>query len=130
MAGNDPLSDALSAVDNAESVGKLIQTVTPASNEIGSVLEVFYDRGYIDGFEIVEDGRAGQFEVELKGAINECGSVNPRYATGADGYEKWEKRFLPARDYGTLVVTTSHGIMSHYDAREAGVGGQVIAYVY
>jgi len=130
MTGNDPLSNALSAVDNAEGVGKLTQTVEPASNEIGSVLEVFYDRGYIGGFEFVEDGKAGHFEVELKGAINECGSVQPRYSAGADEFEKWEKRFLPARDYGTLVVTTSHGIMSHYEAREAGVGGQVIAYVY
>ncbi|WP_338729525.1 30S ribosomal protein S8 [Haladaptatus sp. DJG-WS-42] len=130
MADNDPLSSALSGIDNAESVGHLTQTVEPASNIIGSVLEVFYDRGYINGFEFVEDGKAGRFEVELKGAINECGSVKPRYSAGADDYERWEKRFLPARDYGTLVVTTSHGIMSHYEAREQGIGGQIIAYVY
>ena len=130
MTGNDPLASALSSIDNAESVGHLTQEVQPASNELGSVLEVFYDRGYIDGFQYVDDGKAGTFEVELKGAINACGPVKPRYAAGADEFEKWEKRFLPARDYGTLVVTTSHGIMSHYEAREAGVGGQVIAYVY
>ena len=130
MTANDPLSDALSGIDNAESVGHLTHTVEPASNMVGSVLEVLYDRGYIDGFEFVDDGKAGHFEVELKGAINECGPVNPRYSVGADGFEQWEKRYLPARDYGALVVTTSHGIMSHYEAREAGVGGQVIAYVY
>ena len=130
MTGNDPFASALSALDNAERVGHLTYTISPASNEIGSVLEVFYDRGYIDGFQYVDDGKAGTFEVELKGAINACGPVKPRYAAGADEFEKWEKRFLPARDYGTLVVTTSHGIMSHYEAREAGVGGQVIAYVY
>ncbi len=130
MTGNDPLAATLSSLDNAESVGHLTQVVEPASNEIGSVLEVLYDRGYINGFERIEDGKAGQFEVELKGAINECGPVKPRYSAGADEFEKWEKRFLPARDYGTLVVTTSHGIMSHYEAREQGIGGQVIAYVY
>ncbi len=130
MAGNDPLSNALSGVDNAEGVGHLNHTVQPASNTIGSVLEVFYDRGYIDGFEFVDDGKAGRFEVELKGAINECGTVKPRYSAGADEFEKWEKRFLPARDYGALVVTTSRGVMSHYEARERGVGGQIIAYVY
>ncbi len=130
MTADDPLSNALSGLDNAESVGHLTHDVTPASDLVGSVLEVFYDRGYIDGFEFVDDGKAGEFEVELKGAINECGSVKPRHAVGADGFEKWEKRYLPARDYGTLVVTTSHGIMSHYEAREEGVGGQVIAYVY
>ena len=130
MTGNDPLANALSSIANAESVGHLKQEVQPASNEIGSVLEVFYDRGYIDGFQHVDDGKAGRFEVELKGAINECGPVKPRYSAGADEYEKWEKRFLPARDYGTLIVTTSQGIMSHYDARAEGIGGQVIAYVY
>ncbi|MFC5365615.1 30S ribosomal protein S8 [Salinirubrum litoreum] len=130
MAGNDPLSNALSGVNNAESVGHLAHTVQPASNLIGNVLEVFYDRGYVDGFEFVDDGKAGQFEVELKGAINECGAVKPRYSATADEYEKWEKRYLPARDYGALVVTTSHGVMSHYEAREAGIGGQIIAYVY
>lgn len=130
MTTSDPFSNALSGIDNAEGVGHLTHTIQPASNQIGSVLEVFYDRGYIDGFEFVEDGRAGQFEVELKGAINHCGPVKPRYSVGADEFEKWEKRYLPARDYGALVVTTSQGIMSHYEAREAGIGGQVIAYVY
>ncbi len=130
MTDNDPLASALSGLDNAESVGHLTERVSPASDEIGSVLEVFYDRGYVDGFQYVDDGKAGEFEVELKGAINRCGTVKPRYAAGSDEFEKWEKRFLPARDYGTLVVTTSHGVMSHYEARDQGVGGQVIAYVY
>ena len=130
MVDNDPLASALSGIDNAERVGHLKQRVQPASNEIGSVLEVFYDRGYIDGFQRVDDGKAGLFEVELKGAINRCGAVKPRYSAGVEEYEKWEKRFLPARDYGTLVVTTSSGIMSHYEARDRGIGGQVLAYVY
>jgi small subunit ribosomal protein S8 len=130
MTANDPFSNALSGLNNAEGVGHLTHTVEPASDEIGSVLEVFYDRGYIDGFEFVDDGKSGRFEVELKGAINKCGPVKPRYSVTADDYEKWEKRYLPARDYGALIVTTSHGIMSHYEARDQGVGGQVIAYVY
>jgi small subunit ribosomal protein S8 len=130
MTADDPLANALSGINNAEGVGQLTHTVAPASNEIGAVLEVLYDRGYIDGFEYVEDGKAGTFEVELKGAINECGPVKPRYSASVDQLEDYEKRYLPARDYGTLVVTTSRGIMSHYEAREQGVGGQIIAYVY
>ena len=130
MTGNDPLASALSGLDNAESVGHLSHTVAPASNVIGFVLEVLYDGGYVDGFEFVDDGKSGEFEVELKGAINECGAVKPRYSVGADEYERWEKRFLPARDYGALVISTSRGVMSHYKARDEGVGGQVIAYVY
>ena len=130
MTGNDTLSDALSGIDNAGDVGHLRHTIRPASALIGNVLEVLTAQGYIDGFEYVEDGKAGEYEVELKGAINRCGAVKPRYSTGVNEYESWEKRFLPARDYGTLVVTTSRGVLSHYDAREKGIGGQVIAYVY
>ncbi len=130
MTADDPLSNALSGLNNAEGVGHLTYAVSPASDEIGSVLEVLYDRGYIDGFEFIDDGKAGEFEVELNGRINECGPIKPRYSVGADGFEQWEKRYLPARDYGTLVVTTSQGVMSHYAAREEGVGGQLIAYVY
>jgi small subunit ribosomal protein S8 len=130
MTANDPLASALSGIDNAQDVGQLRHEVSPASNEIGQVLEVLYDRGYIDGFERDDDGRGGSFEVELNGRINDCGPVKPRYAVGVEDFEQWEKRFLPARDFGSLVVTTSHGIMSHYEAREQGVGGQLIAYVY
>lgn len=130
MTANDPLSNALSGIDNADAVGHLTHTVSPASEEVGSVLAVLQDRGYIDDYEFVDDGKSGQYEVELSGGINECGPIKPRYAAAPDEFEKWEKRFLPAREYGTLVVTTSNGIMSHYEAREAGVGGQVIAYVY
>jgi small subunit ribosomal protein S8 len=130
MTANDPLSQALAGLDNAESVGHLRHEISPASNQIGSVLEVLYDRGYVDGFEFLDDGTSGEFEVELNGSINECGPIKPRYAVDAEGYERWEKRFLPARDFGALIVTTSHGVMSHYEAREQGVGGQLIAYVY
>ena len=130
MTRNDPFADALAALDNAERVGRLSQTLSPASNEIGNVLEVLYDRGYLAGYEFIDDGKAGQYEVELHGAINECAAIKPRYAIKADAFERWEKRYLPARDFGALILTTSQGIMSHYEAREAGVGGQVIAYVY
>ena len=54
MTGNDPLAAALSGIDNAERVGHLTHEVEPASNEIGSVLEVFYDRGY--GADLVRGG--------------------------------------------------------------------------
>ncbi len=130
MTSNDPLADALSGLDNAESVGHLRYTVQPASKLISAVLDVFEAHGYIDGFEFSDDGKAGQLEVELAGAINECSAVKPRYSVAADEYEEWEKRFLPAQNYGALVVTTSRGVMSHYQARDEGVGGQLIGYVY
>jgi small subunit ribosomal protein S8 len=130
MTRTDPLADALSTVKNGDKLGKLDCTVEPASNVVGNVLGVLYDEGYIDGFEFVENGKAGVFDVELAGQINDCGVVKPRYSTTKDEYEKWEKRYLPGRDFGSLIVTTSQGVMTHYEAREEGVGGQILAYVY
>jgi small subunit ribosomal protein S8 len=130
MTMTDPLSDALSAVKNADKLGKLECTVEPASNTVGNVLGVLHDEGYVDGFEFIEDGKAGKFDVDLAGQINDCGTVKPRYSASKDEYEKWEKRYLPGRDFGSLIVTTSHGVMTHYEAREEGVGGQILAYVY
>jgi small subunit ribosomal protein S8 len=130
MTMTDPLSDALSAIKNADKLGKLDCTVEPASNTVGNVLGVLHEEGYVDSFEFVEDGKSGKFEIELAGQINDCGTVKPRYSTSKDEYEKWEKRYLPGRDFGSLIVTTSHGVMTHYEAREEGVGGQILAYVY
>lgn len=130
MTLTDPVADALSTIKNADQLGKLECTIEPASNTVGNVLEVLHDQGYIQEYSYVEDGKAGKYDVELAGQINDCGPVKPRYSAKKDEYEKWEKRFLPGRDFGTLIVTTSHGVMTHYDARSEGVGGQVLAYVY
>lgn len=130
MTRTDPLADALSTVKNADKLGKLDCKIEPASNTIGNVLGVLHDQGFIESFEFVENGKAGEFEVGLAGQINDCGAVKPRYSAKKDEYEKWEKRYLPGRDFGSLIVTTSHGVMTHYEARQEGVGGQIIAYVY
>jgi small subunit ribosomal protein S8 len=86
--------------------------------------------GYIGEFEFIDDGRSGKFKVQLFGRINKCGAIRPRYAVKADEFEEWEKRFLPARDIGILVVSTPHGVMSHKEAKEKRVGGRLLAFVY
>lgn len=126
----DPLANALSVIKNAENVGKTSCVIRPASKIIGNVLNVMKNNGYIAGFEFIEDGKAGVYEVQLSGSINECGAVKPRYSVGVGEYEKWEKRFLPAKNFGVLIITTSQGVVSHAEAIEKNVGGQIIAYVY
>lgn len=126
----DPLANALSVIKNAENVGKTSCVIRPASKIIGNVLNVMKNNGYIADFEFIEDGKAGVYEVQLSGSINECGAVKPRYSVGVGEYEKWEKRFLPAKNFGVLIITTSQGVVSHAEAIEKNVGGQIIAYVY
>ncbi|MDI6810821.1 MAG: 30S ribosomal protein S8 [archaeon] len=130
MSLNDPLADALSHIKNTERVGKMECTLKPASKLIGNVLSVLKEGGYIAEFEFVEDGKAGLFKVKLCGKINNCNAIKPRFHVRAKEYEKWEKRLLPARDFGMLIVTTSKGVMSHEKAIENGIGGQLLAFVY
>ncbi len=130
MSLNDPLADALSHIKNTERVGKMECTIKPASKLIGNVLSVMKEGGYIAEFEFVEDGKAGLFNVKLRGKINDCNAIKPRFYVRMKEYEDWEKRLLPARDFGLLILTTSKGVMSHEKAIENGVGGQLLAFVY
>lgn len=127
---NDPLADALSAIKNAERVGKKECIIKPASKLIGNVLKIMKDEGYIEEFELIDDGKAGILKVMLKGRINNCNAIKPRFPVKKDEFEKWERRFLLARDFGVLIVTTSKGVMTHRKAKELGIGGSLLAFVY
>lgn len=127
---NDPLADALSLMKNAEIKGKGKCTICPSSKLIGGVLSLLKKREYIGNFERIDDGKAGIFQVELIGNINDCGVIKPRYPIKRDELEKWESRFLPARDFGLLIMTTTKGIISQDDARKEGIGGKLLAYIY
>lgn len=127
----DPLGDALSNIKNSEYAGKLSCILQPSSKLTGNVLKLMQDYNYIGEFEYIDDGKAGVFRVQLKGKVNSCGVIRPRYAVGKkQGFEKFEKRFLPARGFGILMVSTTEGMMSHEEAIERGIGGRLIAYVY
>lgn len=127
---NDPLADALSVIRNAERAGKMEVQVAPASKLVGRVLKVMQDAGYIGPFEFVDDGKSGYFGVKLLGHINDCGVIKPRHAIKKTDYEKWEARYLPAQDFGALIVSTTQGVLAHSSAKELGTGGKLLAFVY
>ena len=127
---SDPLADALTVLRNAEAVGKKEAVITPASKLVGRILKVFQERGYIGAFEYEDDGRAGLYRVTLNGAINNCGVIKPRYSITKAEFDEWEARFLPARDFGSLILTSTEGVIDQYKAKEVGTGGRLLAYVY
>jgi small subunit ribosomal protein S8 len=126
----DPLNDAMCVMKNAALNGKSECIIQPSSKLIGRVLKVMQDHGYINQFEYIEDGKAGKFRVMLKGAINDCGVIKPRYSVKITDIEKFEARFLPAQDFGLLVMTTTAGVITQDRAKELGIGGKLLAYIY
>ncbi|MGC8961105.1 MAG: 30S ribosomal protein S8 [Candidatus Bathyarchaeia archaeon] len=130
MTSMNPLSNALSTIYNHEERRKRECVIWPASKLIGSVLRVMQKNGYIGEFEFIDDGRAGKFRVQLLGRINRCGAVRPHYPVKVEKLEEWEKRYLPSRDIGILILTTPKGIISNREAKELRMGGRLLAYVY
>ena len=97
---------------------------------IGEVLRIFREHQYISEFTFVANGRGGQYDVTLSRRINSCGVVKPRLAVRSRDLESYESRFLPAQDFGLLVVSTNQGVMDQRQARELQIGGKLVAYVY
>ncbi len=126
----DTLNDALAVMRNAELAGKGKCILRPASRLVGRVLQVMKEADYVASFDLVDDGRGGMYLVTLKGNINNCGVIKPRFAVRRTDLEKWEARYLPAQDFGLLILTTTQGVISQSRAKEIGVGGKLIAFVY
>jgi len=127
---HDSLNDAMGVIKNAEKVGKGQCTIRPSSKLIGRVLRVMQENGYISQFELMDDGRSGEFKVMLAGHINNCGVIRPRYSVKVADLEKYESRYLPAQDFGVLILTTTKGVLTHMEAKKGGVGGKLLAFVY
>jgi small subunit ribosomal protein S8 len=126
----DTLTNGLTTIINNEMRNKRECVISPASKLLGRVLRIMQLNGYIGEFEFIDDGRAGKFKVQLLGRINKCGAVRPRFAVKVDGFENWEKKFLPSRDVGIMVVSTSQGVIAHREAEEKNLGGRLLAFIY
>jgi small subunit ribosomal protein S8 len=113
----DVINDTLVAIKNAEAVGKPEVVAGPTSKLLKGVLKIMQQLGYIGEFEQTDDRRGGKFKITLTHKLNKCGAVKPRFAVKKEEYEKWEQRYLPARDFGILIVSTSSGLMTHYESK-------------
>ena len=126
---HDPLSDALVLIKNADHVGKE-SAVVPASRLIGDVLKLLTEKGYLNNYEFRDDGRGGEFDISLNGRINGRGAIKPRFSIKLKDMDRHEARYLPAKDFGLLILTTPYGVMNNDQAKEASTGGKLLAYVY
>lgn len=127
---NDILAAALSNILNAEKIGKESCIVKPTSKVVKTVLDILQKNHYLGDIKYTENNKGGIFNVNLIGKINKTGVIKPRFSVKSGNFEKFEKRFLPAQDFGLLIVSTSQGIMTHYQAKEKKIGGKLLAYCY
>src|SRR5574343_384029 len=124
MSLNDPIANALNNINNAEMASKQNCTLNH-SKFLENVLVLLKKEGYIKQYKVVDKKPVKQIVVYLGGRINKCKAVKPRYPVKKQDYEKFEKSYLISRDVGTLIVSTTEGVMSHKAAKEKGLGGRV-----
>ena len=130
MALNDTLSTAMSKILDYEEIGKKQVQIYPSSKVVKKVLDILNQKNYLGEYDETKTNRGDALMLNLLGKINKCGVIKPRFSVKKDNFEKYEKRFLPAKNFGFLIVSTSQGIMTHEEAREKGIGGKLLAFVY
>jgi len=130
MTLNDPLANVLSKINNAEKIGKKTLEIFPTSKTIKGVLDIMNEEGYVGTYEEIEDSKGNYLILNLLGNINDCNVIKPRYSVKLDDFLKYEKRFLKAKDFGFIVVSTSKGLMTHIKAKENKLGGVLVSYCY
>jgi small subunit ribosomal protein S8 len=129
---NDLIADSLTRIRNAAlrrlDVAKLMH-----SNAVEAVVGILAEKGYIDSFNVVEDGNKKSINVVLKydekgkSVINEMKRVSKpgrRIYKGRDDIKRFKN------GYGTIIVSTSKGVIPNDKAYELGVGGEVLCTVW
>lgn len=130
MSLNDPLANALSKILNFEIVSKKEAYIFPSSKVIKKVLDIMINKNYIGKYTLLKENCGEIIKLELLGKINKCGVIKPRLSVKSTGFEKFEKRFLPAQGFGIIIVSTTKGIMTNEEAKKKNLGGKLLAYVY
>jgi len=127
---NDPLANALSTILSKENAKTKECIIKHSSKIIKEVLKIMKDNYYVGEFKEIEDSKGNMLSINLLNNINKCGVIKPRFSVKKDGYEKFEKRFLLAKDFGILIVSTPLGIMTNDEAKKKNIGGKLLAYCY
>jgi len=120
----DITADCLNMIMNAKRAHKLELEVSRISNFLIEVLEVAKKNGYVD---FKKD--KSKVKIEIKN-LNSCQAIKPRFNVSSKEIEKYMRRYLPARNLGILIVSTSKGLMTHAEALKKEIGGSLIAYFY
>ena len=132
MTMSDPIADMLTRIRNANMVGK--ETVSmPSSKKLVEIARVMAEEGYITRYEVIDGAPRATLEITLK-----YGDKKSKTIRGIKRISKPGLRIYAGVDelprvlggLGTAIVSTSKGVMCDRDARKAGVGGEVIAYVW
>ena len=123
------ISDAISKINNASLALKKLVSIKKSKLNL-EILNLLSKYGYVGKVLDIEDGKQGILEIELIGTINKCNSIKPRFPIKSYKIQDIEKKYLPAKDFGIVIISTSKGLMTQFEAKKENIGGTLIAYCY
>ncbi|MDD5115846.1 MAG: 30S ribosomal protein S8 [Candidatus Omnitrophica bacterium] len=131
MSRTDLIADVFTIIRNAIILKKDVVDL-PASNNIRSIITILKDNEYIDNFKLIEDKKQGIVRVYLKYAAGKSAIRNLKRISkpGLRVYVTAKKVPSVLRGRGLAIISTSQGVVTDKQAREKGVGGEVIGYVW
>ncbi|MEA4899371.1 30S ribosomal protein S8 [Bacillota bacterium Meth-B3] len=132
MIMNDPIADMLTRIRNAL-VARHETVSMPASNTKKAIAKILLDEGYIKSFDCLEDGVQGQIKVGLRYTQGKQSVVRGLKRISKPGlrvYAKSDELPTVLNGLGVAIISTSQGVMTDKAARKAGVGGEVLAYIW
>lgn len=121
------LIKTLNEVMNIKRAGKRECISCPTSKVLIKVLELMKKEGYID-YKIIND-KFEKVVITIK-KLNECRAITPRFYVQKKELDKFTRRYLPARDFGILIISTDKGLLTNREVMEQGLGGSLIAYCF
>ena len=132
MQISDVIADMLTRIRNANDAKH--ETVdVPASNMKKAIADILVAEGYIRSYQIIEDGRQGIIRITLKYGKGKTKTIQGLRRVSKPGlriYSNCEDMPKVIGGLGIAIVSTSNGLMTDIKARELGVGGEVIAFVW
>ncbi|MDO4739900.1 MAG: 30S ribosomal protein S8 [Eubacteriales bacterium] len=132
MLMNDPIADMLTRIRNAQ-VARHEQVLMPASNMKKAIAKILLEEGYIKSVDYIDDGLQGQIKIAIKYAQGKQPVIKGLKRISKPGlrvYAKSDEIPKVLGGLGIAIVSTSKGVMSDREARKAGIGGEVLAYVW
>ena len=129
---NDPIADMLTRIRNGL-IARHDSVTMPASNMKKAIAKILLDEGYIKSFDCVDDGLQGQIKIALKYAQGKESVIKGLKRISKPGLRVYARSNEIPKVLGGLgiaIVSTSKGVMTDKEARNAGVGGEVLAYIW
>ena len=132
MVINDPIADMLTRIRNGL-IARHDSVTIPASNMKKAIAKILLDEGYIKSVDIIDDGLQGQIKVGLKYAAGKEFVIKGLKRISKPGLRVYAKNDEIPKVLGGLgiaIISTPKGVMTDKAARNAGVGGEVLAYIW